>query len=174
MDRWRFWQQNIPEKAQVRLVSEHLIMFVSVLINVLQSYLRLDFITCLSRALMDFIYDVCSHMFITCCSRVYHVLVVVACVSCVVMNYIKCCGRMLFTSVMTVVVVDFITCRSYMFITNTSSVFPRVPTSPRGTRKKIQQTQQVTMPTGSRSLDKRTLASLVVVRHLGDTDRRNM
>ena len=30
------------------------------------------------------------------------------------------------------------------------------------------------MPTGSRSLDKRALASLVVVRHLGDADRRNM
>ena len=57
---------------------------------------------------------------------------------------------------------------------NTSAVFHRVPTSPRGTRKKIQQTQPVTMPTGSRSLDKRTLASLVVVRHLGDADRRNM
>ncbi|XP_078369335.1 uncharacterized protein LOC144653259 isoform X1 [Oculina patagonica] len=49
------------------------------------------------------------------------------------------------------------------------------PTSPRGTRKKLpQHTQQVTMPTGSRSLDKRTLASLVVVRHLGDADRRNI
>lgn len=49
------------------------------------------------------------------------------------------------------------------------------PTSPRSSRKKLQQpTNQVTMPTGSRSLDKRTLASLVVVRHLGDADRRNI
>ncbi|KAJ7357657.1 hypothetical protein OS493_023788 [Desmophyllum pertusum] len=48
------------------------------------------------------------------------------------------------------------------------------PTSPRGTRKKLHHAQQVTMPTGSRSLDKRTLASLVVVKHLGDTDRRNI
>lgn len=151
------------------LVSNYLILFVSVMLW--QCYICLDFITCLSRVLVDFIYDVCSHMFITCCSRVitccshlfimccngfYHVLV--ACCSHVVVKYLSC------------VVVDCITCCSHMFITN----IPRVPTSPHGTRKKIQQTQHVTMPTGSRSLDKRTLASLVVVRHLGDADRRNM
>lgn len=58
----------------------------------------------------------------------------------------------------------------------TQILYPRPPSSPRGSRKKqqIQPTFQVTMPTGSRSLDKRTLASLVVVRHLGDADRRNM
>ncbi|KAK2563602.1 IQ domain-containing protein M [Acropora cervicornis] len=49
-------------------------------------------------------------------------------------------------------------------------------TSPRITGKKAptQPTFQVTMPTGSRSLDKRTLASLVLVRHLGEADRRNI
>lgn len=114
-------------------------------------------------------------VFLVCSNGFYLWHVVVTCLSrvvvtwlCTVMDFITCCSRMLTVKVL------FSTCCSHMFITNTSVVFPRVPTSPRGTRKKIQQTQQVTMPTGSRSLDKRTLASLVVVRHLGDADRRNM
>ena len=54
--------------------------------------------------------------------------------------------------------------------------FCRALTSPRITGKKAptQPTFQVTMPTGSRSLDKKTIASLVLVRHLGEADRRNM
>ena len=52
--------------------------------------------------------------------------------------------------------------------------FLRPPTSPRGGGKQTTIQSQVTMPTGTRSLDKRTLASLVLVKHLGEADRRNM
>lgn len=48
------------------------------------------------------------------------------------------------------------------------------PTSPRGGGKQTTIQSQVTMPTGTRSLDKRTLASLVLVKHLGEADRRNI